>query len=198
MIRRRLHRRSIDVAVVLTAVVLCTWPLLGVGSAAVATQQLHVDQKVRQAVSITKPLDGAFVASKTGRANGSVSWEASTTNETGYKLVVSSDGTPALRDAAGNADVADMSWTPGAWSVGSSDRRFGFSATGDDADNEYGGNGDRWRGFRGRKTTEVARNRSGARPMTRTRVKLASEMGLDLPSSSNPEATVVATAMVNL
>jgi hypothetical protein len=196
--RRRLLRRPLDVVVALTSLVLCTWPFLGASSASLVQQQVHVDQRVRPSVSITRPIDGAFTARRSGRSSGEVDWGASTTSLTGYKLVVSSDSSPALRDAAGSgSSVADMPWTPAAWSVSGSDRRFGFTAKGDDAVGAYSG-GARWRGFRGGKTTEAARDRNGARPMTMTEVLLSAEMGSTLPTSSNPEATVVATALANL
>lgn len=195
---RRSHiRRGLDLLVAVTSLALVAWPFVGASSAALVQRQLHVDQRVRDSVSITRPLDGAFTAKHSGRSRGSVGWAASTTAGTGYKLVVSSDSAPALHDASGSNDVNDLDWSLGSWSVDGSHRAFGFSATGEDALGSYGSGG-KWRGFRGARTTEVARDRHGARPMTRTDVPLSSEMGASLPSSSNPDVTVVATAMANL
>ena len=158
---------------------------------------MTVDQTVNQAAVISMPLDGTFDINKNGLEIGSVDWEVYTSADEGFKLTVSSDGTPAMRDSAGGNSISDYRSDLASWSVAANDRRFGFSAKGDNALSGYG-EGTKWRGFKGRRALEVARRRKGPISMTRTTVRLASEMRRALPASSKPHTSLTATAMKNI
>lgn len=200
---RRTRRRALDVFVVLVAACLIAWPLLPSSTAATVGSALRedgvtVDEKVKQSALISQPLNGEFSLSRTGKTVGHVDWDVYTSANEGFKLSVSTDGTPAMRDSAAGSVVGDYRDDPAAWSVGAGDRRFGFSSEGDQALPSIYGQGTKWRGFSGRKPIEVARRRTGPVAVTRTKVWLASEMRSPLPSTARPKTWIIATAMMNI
>lgn len=199
MTRRRLRLRVTDAAVVLIAVGCCAVPLTSWSMAAgpdapIIQTGAAVDQKVMETAMISNPLNGSFRLSRSGRSVGSVDWDVFTSSRGGYKLLVSALDNPAIR--AGDGGVADYSNDPSAWSVGSSSRAFGFSVRGPHTMSIYG-DGAKWRGFTGRREVEVARRYRTPVASTRTTVRLSSEMGRKL-SSSSVSGTVVATAVLTL
>jgi hypothetical protein len=155
-----------------------------------------VDQKVLQSGVISNPLNGSFESGRSGRVDGSIQWDMYTSSPDGLKLVVSSDRTPAMRDSKNDVDVADYGSSPSDWSVGSTERRFGFSAVGGITLSRFG-DGSKWRGFDGKRPVEVAR-RGAALPVTRTTIKLRGEFGAALASDATPTANVRAIAVLNL
>lgn len=201
MARRRLRARSLD-AVILTVAIACLSTPFMAGSTAAPHDPLletgmTIDQRVRQSGLISYPLNAAFDVGRSGKSTGKIDWDVYSSSAQGFKLSISADGTPAMRDDAAGASIADYGASPSAWSVGAGDRRFGFSATGTEVLNGYDG-GTKWRGFVGRRSIEVARRTGGAAAATRTTVKLAAEMNSALPAKAKPKAWIVATAMTNL
>jgi hypothetical protein len=155
-----------------------------------------VDQKVLQAGVISNPLNGSFDTGASGKQSGSIQWDVYSSSPDGLKLLISTDRTPAMRDATHDVDVPDYGDTPSDWSVGANDRRFGFSVVGGIALSRFG-DGTKWRGFDGKRPVEVAR-RGAAMPVTRTTIKLQSEFGAALASDSKATANIRATAVLNL
>ncbi len=200
---RRARSRMLDLAVATVCVACVCAPLLPIVHAAdsasnpsVVESGGTVDQRVLENGMISNPLNGAFESGTSGRVDGSVQWDAYTTSASGLKLVVSSDRTPAMRDAQGGVDVPDYSATPTAWSVSDGDRRFGFTVTGDMTLGSLS-NGPLWRGFTGAKGVEVARK---AAPFGRTRTTLLLRAALAsrLGSDARPTANITMTAVPNL
>lgn len=193
----RICSRALDLVVVLCALALMSVPFWPSSNAATSSVPVTVDQEVRNTAMISRPVNGSFKADLDGKSNGKIDWVVYSSADEGFKLVVSSDRRPAMRDTKSSTSIADYGSSPKAWSVGSSDRRFGFSAQGDQALDAYGG-GSKWRGFTGTRSIEIARRRKGPVALTTTSVMLASEMRRPLPSNAKPHATVVATVMQNL
>lgn len=199
---RRLRSRLLDLAVATVCVACVGAPLLPVVNAAdgpensVVESSGTVDQRVLEGGIISNPLNGSFQPGGRGTVDGSFSWDLYSTNRDGMKLTVSTDRSPAMRDANGNVDIPDYAAAPSAWRVSGSDRRFGFSVSGGLALSRFE-DGARWRGFDGRRAVEIAR-RSGPVPRTRTTVKLRAEFAAPLASGARPTATVYATAVPNL
>ncbi|MBC7644775.1 MAG: hypothetical protein H7123_06590 [Thermoleophilia bacterium] len=198
--RGRARLRRADVAVLLVAIMLCALPFMPSVHAAgnsLVQSQINVDQKVRPAAMISQPQDAAFHAGRSGKSSGAIGWDIWTSSADGYKLVVSSDQTPAMQDRQADSSIGDMLADPAAWSVGSNERRFGFSARGVQALNRYG-NGSQWRGFRGTRGIEISRHTGSSVALTRTWLRVASEFNSALPAGARPVAHVTATAVPNL
>lgn len=198
---RRLRSRLLDLTVATVCVACVAAPFLPVSSAAdedaaVVESSASVDQRVLAGGVISNPLNGSFEAGGSGKRTGSVSWDLWGTGSDGLKLVLSTDRSPAMRDAQNGVDVADYGSTPEAWSVGASERRFGWTVAGGLTLGRYG-DGTKWRGFDGTRAVEVAR-RAAPTPRSRTTVKMAAEFGAALPANARPTATVRATAVPNL
>jgi hypothetical protein len=196
---RRPRLRPLDLVVTAVCVACLVVPLAAVSQAEERSQVEqggNVDQKVAESGMISNPLNGSFAAGGSGVVNGQIQWDIYTTSPQGMKLTVSADRTPALRDAANSIDIPDYSTDPKAWDVASGARSFGFTVQGDIALGRYDG-GDKWRGFTGGTSVEVARKKA-ALPATRTTVKLRAEFGAALPSGARPTANLVGTAVVNL
>lgn len=199
---RRLRSRLLDLVVATVCVACVCAPLLPIVNAASGPESSvvesvgTVDQRVLEGGMISNPIGGSFEAGGSGTVDGSVSWDVYSTNRDGVKLVVSSDRVPAMRDTAGNVDIPDFTAAPSAWSVGASDRRFGFTAKGALTLDRFEA-GAKWRGFDGAKGIEVAR-RGGPTPRTRTSVALRAQFGSPLAAGAKPSATVFATAVPNL
>lgn len=156
----------------------------------------NVDQRVLQTGWISNPLDASFASGRSGTQDGSVSWSQYASGRRGSKLVMSSTAVPAMRDSKNGVDIADYGSTPSDWSVGGSDRRFGFTVVGNIALSRFG-DGARWRGFDGTRGVEVAR-RGAAFPATRTTIKLRAQFASALASDAKPSAQIYATAVPNL
>jgi len=203
MAPRTMRSRLLDLAVTTVCVACVAAPLLPIVHAAssndrsVVESTATVDQRVAQHGTISDPLDGSFSDSSNGIANGAVSWEIYSTSAEGMKLVLSSDRSPALRDARNGIDVPDYTSSIGDWSVGSGDRRFGFSVLGDMSLEKRYDQGRNWRGFDGKRSVEVAR-RAGAFGATRTTVKLRAEYGSALPADARATANIRMTGVLNL
>lgn len=194
-----MRSRLLDLAVATVCVACMCAPLLASSFAAapaVVESGSTVDQRVLQSGVISNPLNGSFEAGGNGTRDGAVSWDLYTSAGDGMKLVLSSDRSPAMRDAQNGVDVSDVASTPSDWSVGSSERRFGFTVAGATTLNRFG-DGAKWRGFNGTRSVEVAR-KGAALPRTRTTVRLRAEFGTALASDARPTATVRATAVLNL
>lgn len=188
----------LDIAVTLVAMCLCASPFIPRSHAGNLSETgVKVDQKVKQTALITKPLSGRFDYSRSGVSTGQVSWDVYSSAGEGFKLVVSTDGTPAMRDSAAGSVINDFSTSLSGWSVGGGDRRFGFSSTGDAAISSYE-SGTRYRGFQGAQGLEIARRRKGPIAVTRTTLKLRGEFTNPLPSNARPKVLVIGTAMLNL
>ena len=200
-LRARARSRGADVIVTLVAMALIAAPFLTATHAAsnspLVQAQVDVDQRVRAAAMISQPQDSDFHVATTGRSTGVVGWDIWTSSPDGYKLDVTSDQVPAMQDGRSSTTVGDLGIDLGPWSVGANDRRFGFSARGDQALNRFD-NGTSWRGLTGTRGIEVARHTGGSVALTRTWVRLAAEMGSALPSGAHPTAHVTATAVPNL
>lgn len=196
---RRLRARLLDLAVATVCVACIAAPALPMVGAAEDEPVLetggNVDQRVLETAAISNPLNGSFEAGGSGIREGSIAWDIYSTAPRGMKLVIASDRTPAMRDAANGVDIADFGATPGAWSVAAKERRFGFSASGSLALQRFGA-GQKWRGFSGAEGLEVAR-RTIATPRTRTTVRLRAQFKSALASNSRPTANVTATAVPN-
>jgi hypothetical protein len=193
--------RLLDLAVVTVSLACICAPLMPVVHAAGSDDAVvesggHVDQRVLQAGIISNPLNGTFEAGRSGTVDGSIQWDTYTSSPDGLKLVVSSDRNPAMRDSQNGVDVPDYDATPSAWSVGGSDRRFGFTAMGGITLNRFD-DGKKWRGFDGKRPIEVAR-RGAAMGQTRTTIKLRGEFESPLASDARPTANIRATAVLNL
>jgi hypothetical protein len=192
------RRRFLDLAVTLVAVGLCAAPFVPAGTASFVETPVTVDQRVKAMSLISMPQDGAFTPKRSGRAQGSVAWDVYTSDSRGFKLVVSSPRSPAMRETRSGTNIADYG-DPRGWAVGRKGRAFGFSATGSQALSGYSG-GKLWRGFKGQRGIEIARRRQGATPVTKTTLKLTSEMGEDakFPADARLSASVTATVLVNI
>lgn len=198
---RRLRSRLLDLAVTTVCVACLAAPLLPTSNAAdegsaVVESASVIDQRVLAGGVISNPLNGTFEAGGTGTRDGSVSWDTWGTGSDGLKLVVSSTRTPAMRDAKNSIDVADYGSSPAAWSVGSTERRFGMTVVGSLSLGRFG-DGSKWRGFDGGRAIEASR-RAAPSPRTRTTIKLRAEFGSALPAGAQPKATIRATALPNL
>lgn len=193
--------RVTDGVVVTIAMILMATPFLpsvwAASDGAVIEAPMSVEQKVKSSSMISKPTDGHFDVDHDGKSLGTVNWDVFTTDTNGFKLVLSSTSSPAMRDMRGNSDIDDYSDSPTGWSVSGEQRRFGFSAVGARAMSEFGG-GRKWRGFDGLKGIEIARRRGSATAETRTTVRLASEMGNALPAGARPRAAIIATVVANI
>lgn len=194
-----MRSRLLDLAVATVCVACVCAPLLPTVLAADSTKQSLVesggviDQRVLEAGIISNPLNGSFESGGSGTRDGSIQWDMYSTSTRGMKLLVSSDRTPAMRDAKNGVDVGDFSSSFVDWDVSSSDRRFGMTATGPIVLSRFSG---KWRGFDGTRGIEVAR-RGAPIAQTRTTLKLRAEFGQSLPSGARPTANIVATAVPN-
>lgn len=194
-----MRSRLLDLAVATVCVACVCAPLLPTviaATPAVVESGASVDQKVLQAGYISNPLDGTFEAGHSGTVEGSFTWSQYTSGRKGAKLVISSDRTPAMRDANNSIDIADYGANPVTWSVGGSDRKFGFTAVGAIALNRFA-DGRNWRGFDGKEGLEVAR-RGNAFGAARTTIRIRAEFSSALPSDARPTANIRATALPNL
>lgn len=199
MSQRRFRLRLLDLAVTSVCVMCVAVPFIASSQAENRAQVEvggDVDQRVAESGMISNPIAGTFAAGGTGIVDGSIQWDVFTTSTSGMKLTVSSDRTPALRDTQNGIDIADYDADPKPWDVSGSARRFGFTVQGDMALARFGG-GDKWRGFAGSDSIEVARRKSPL-PATRTIVRLRGDFGSSLPSNARPTANILATAVVNL
>jgi hypothetical protein len=192
-----MRSRLLDLAVATVCVACVAAPALPFVHAqdSVVESGGSVDQRVLEGGVISNPLNGSFESGGAGIRDGSIQWDVYTTAARGMKLVVSSDRTPAMRDAANGVDVADYGSTPSSWSVSGSDRRFGMSAVGPMALSAFE-DGRKWRGFSGRSGIEVAR-RGAPTGRTRTTLRLRAQFASSLGSNARPTATVYATAVPN-
>jgi hypothetical protein len=154
-----------------------------------------VDQRVIEGGIISNPLNGSFESGHRGTVDGSIQWDLYSTARDGMKLLVSSDRTPALRDAKNGIDVPDYASTLGSWKVSGDRRAFGFSVAGPLTLSRFDG-GSKWRGFDGTRSIEVAR-RGAPIARTRTTVQLRGEFSSALPSDARATANVIATAVPN-
>lgn len=196
---RRLRSRTLDLAVASVCVALFAAPFVassGAIESSINENTADVDVRIPQIGIISKPQAGSFSGATSGIADGSIEWDLYSTSSAGMKLAVSAGRAPALRDGQNAVDIADLGATPGAWSVASGERRFGFSAVGNIVLARYDGGG-KWRGFDGRNSVEVAR-RAGVIGRTTTTIKLRGEYGAALASNATPSGDVTATAVVNL
>lgn len=195
----RFRSRLLDFAVATICVACVCAPLLPIVNAAspsVVESGGTINQKVMQGGVISNPLNGKFERGVAGTLDGSVQWDLYSTAKDGMKLSLSSDRTPAMRDAKNGVDVADYGAAPSGWSVSGSNNRFGMTAVGGLVLGRFA-DGGKWRGFDGSKPVEIAR-RGAPIPQTRTTVKLRAELGSALASDARPTANVRATAVLNL
>ncbi|MCW2920919.1 MAG: hypothetical protein JWL76_793 [Thermoleophilia bacterium] len=197
----RLRSRLLDLTVTTVCVACLSAPFLSSSSAAddgsaVVESAGVIDQRVLAGGVISNPLNGTFDAGGSGKHGGSVSWDLWGTGTDGLKLIVSTNRSPAMRDAKNGIDVADYGSTPETWSVGANDRRFGMTVVGSLSLGRFG-DGTKWRGFDGGRAIEAAR-RAAPTPRTRTTIKLQAEFGSALPAGARPTATIRATAVPNL
>lgn len=193
-------RRAADLGIAVVGVVLVLSPFIAQSFAgdAIIEQRIAVGQRIKAAAVVSPPATGRFVMDSGGLTTGAVSWDVFTTDSGGFRMTVNTDANEeALRDRTTGLSVADYSHSSSEWSVPAGQRRFGFSAVGDYALNEYG-DGSKWRGFEGRRGVLVARHGSGAAPMSRVTLRLASEMKSPLPDSANPKAYIYSTVTVNI
>lgn len=188
----------LDLGVVMLAVCLCAAPFIANGFASFVEIPVTVDQRVRSISMISLPQDGNFSPKRVGKSVGAVGWDVYTSDTHGFKLVVSSPRSPAMRDTRSGTNIRDYG-DPRAWVIRPQERAFGFTALGSQALSGYE-DGKVWRGLRGPRGVEVARRRQGATPMTRTSLKLVSEMGSSapLPAGARLTASVTATVLVNM
>jgi hypothetical protein len=196
-----MRSRLLDLAVSTVCVACLAAPFLPTTIAAddnpsVVESTGSVDQRVLAGGVISNPLNGSFESGGSGSRDGAVSWDIWGSGPDGLKLVLSTDRSPAMRDAKNGIDVADYGSAPENWSVGSSDRRFGWTVTGGLTLGRFA-DGGKWRGFDGTRAVEVSR-RAAPTPRTRTTVKLKAEFGSSLPAGARPTATIRATAVPNL
>lgn len=197
----RLRSRLLDLTVTTVCVACLAAPFLPSSSAAdegsaVVESASVIDQRVLSGGVISNPLNGTFDAGGSGKHAGSVAWDVWGTGSDGLKLIVSTDRSPAMRDAKNGIDVPDYGSTPESWSVGANDRRFGMSVAGSLSLGRFG-DGTKWRGFEGGRAIEASR-RAAPTPRTRTTIKLQAEFGASLPAGARPTATIRATAVPNL
>jgi len=183
--------------VAITLISLPFLPSVHAADTSLVQAQLNIDQTVRPVAMISQPQDADFQIDHSGKSTGAIGWDIWTSAPEGYKLVVSSDRTPAMQDSQAGASIGDMLGDPNTWNVGANDRRFGFSARGDQTLNRYG-NGSQWRGFTGTRGIEISRHTGSSVALTRTWLRLASEFGAALPSNAHPVAHTTATAVPNL
>lgn len=198
MVPRRLRTRLLDLAVTAVCLACFAVPFLPAVHAADSVVEGGgvVDEKVGQGAMISIPLSGSFERGRSGRVDGAVSWDTFTTARNGLKLVVSTDRSPAMRDARNGVDIPDYGDTPSDWSVSGTDRRFGFSVIGGLSLARFD-DGKKFRGFDGKRAIEVGR-RSNPIPLTRTAIRLRAEFGAALQSDARPTANIRATAVANL
>lgn len=194
---KRSRRVIADIAVCMFGAALCAWPFIATGSASLSDVPVNVNQKVAESTLISKPLDGKFDVKLSGRSTGSIDWDVYTSSTEGFKLSVSASTEPAMTDTTRGAVIGDLSSSFKPWSVAAGERRFGFSATGDQAKSSFA-NGDNWRGFTGRKSIELGRRKTGPVKLTRTTLLLSSEMRAALPAGATPRVTITGTTSVNL
>ena len=195
----RMRNRLLDLAVATVCVACVCAPMLPIVNAAspsVVESGGSVNQKVLQGGIISNPLNGSFESGRSGVLDGSVQWDLYSTAREGMKLMVSSDRSPAMRDAESSTDVTDYASTLEAWSVDSNANRFGMTAMGGLTLGRFDG-GRKWRGFSGKKQIEVGR-RGSPNAKTRTTIKLRAELGAGLPANARPTANIRATAVLNL
>lgn len=195
---RRTRLRLLDLVVTFVCMACIAAPFVAMSQAEERPQAElggDVDQTVGQSGMLSYPIAGTFQAGGSGTVDGSIQWDLFSTATDGMKLTVSSDRTPALRDAQNGIDIADYASEPQPWSVAGSARRFGFTVQGDLSLSRF--SGDKWRGFDGGTSVEAGRKRAPI-PQTRTMVKLRGEFGAALPSDARPTANIYATAVVNL
>ncbi|MCW2961667.1 MAG: hypothetical protein JWM25_1157 [Thermoleophilia bacterium] len=198
---RRTRSRLLDLLVATACVACVAAPALSIGYAAdvqapVSESGSSVDQKVLQSGILSQPLNGTFSNDTSGVVNGSVQWDLYSSSANGMKLLLSTDRSPAMRDAQNGIDVADLADEPKAWDVADNQRGFGFTVVGDFALNRFE-DGARWRGFDGKRGVEVARKKTAA-PRTRTTVRLRAEFDQALPANARPTANIRATAVAQL
>lgn len=194
-----MRSRLLDVAVASVCLALVAVPFVAISSAVeapITENTVDTDLRVPKFGLLSLPIDGSFGAGRSGRVDGSVAWDMYTSAASGMKLVVSADRSPALRDAQNAVDIPDAGSLPSPWSVGASERKFGFSAVGAFTLARFD-DGKDFRGFNGATGVEVAR-KGGIFPATRTTVKLRGEYGSPLASNARITTNLIATAVVNL
>ena len=186
-----MRSRLLDLAVATVCVACVCAPMLASGFAATNPSVVEsggtVDQRVKQSGWISNPIDLTFESGACGKLDGSVTWSQFTTGKKGAKLSVSADSKPAMDN------VDDYTTNPSAWSVGSGEKRFGFTVLGAISLNRFD-DGAKWRGFEGKRAVEVAR-RGTAFSAARTTIKLRAECA---SSGPRPTANIRGTAVPNL
>jgi hypothetical protein len=129
-----------------------------------ATDPVTVSVTVDDYISLSNPGDVtlANIVGTGGSSESSATWTVATNNDNGYKLELTTAGSPALAKGADTfADLADGG-TPIPWSVAAADSAFGFSAEGSSTPSALWGDPDsgsgNYRGFQGGSPIEVANN----------------------------------------
>jgi hypothetical protein len=194
----RTRIRPSDLLIVFLAVCCLASPFIPTSTAADSVYEtpIVVDQRVQPASVISEPLRASYTFRRSGRSMGNVTWAMSTSDDNGFKLVVSASTAPAMKLSDGTA-VSDYSDTLGDWAVQDNQRMFGFSVSGTRSISSFK-DGSQWRGFDGPRGIEVARRRGGASEQVSTTVRLASEMRASVPTGARASARVIATAVPNL
>jgi hypothetical protein len=194
-----MRSRLLDVAVTCVCMAMVAAPFIAISHAVeapISENTVDTDVKLPQFGLLSLPINGSYAATRSGRVDGSVSWDMYTSTSNGMKLVVSADRAPALRDSQNGVDIADAGATPAAWTVASGERKFGVSAIGAYTLARFD-DGTAFRGFAGTTGVEVAR-KGGIFPATRTVVKLRGEYGTALATDAKVTTNLIGTAVVNL
>lgn len=165
-------------------------------------------------ITITSPADLALTPAISedtgGTANGNTSWTVTTNNPAGYTLSIRAASSPAMQSSSASfSDYTISSVADFTWSVGSSERKFGFTPEGSHITTRYKDNGSVcnitsgsdtasacWDGL---STSNVVIAQSSQRNDTNgtaTTVRFRAEAGsTNQPPDGNYSATVVLTAI---
>jgi hypothetical protein len=171
----------------------------GIKVAGVASDSVEISVTVSEAISISSPGDISLSPEiiGSGSATGDVTWNLITNNDSGWKLELEADSSPAMQKGADYfADYTEATaGVPENWSVGNNDSEFGFSVDGSYAKSEYF-SGTRFEGFSGSTKIEVADDSlstpSGGAEVD---VNFRAEVGVDATQPSGLyTATITATA----
>src|SRR4051812_7466911 len=116
---RRIRLRLLDLVVTLVCAAVVAVPFVASSLADNSRPtQLEsggdVDQRVAESGVIPNPITPTFSANANG-LSGSIQWDVYTTSTAGMKLAISSDRTPALRDAQSGTDIPDYTSDPKSW-----------------------------------------------------------------------------------
>ena len=171
----------------------------GVKVAGIASDSVEISVIVSEAISISSPGDISLSPEiiGSGSATGDVTWNLITNNNSGWKLELEADGSPAMTKGVDFfADYTESTaGVPENWSVGNNDSEFGFSVDGSYAKSDYF-NGTRYEGFSGSSKIEVADD-SSSTPSggADIDVNFRAEVGIDKTQPSGLyTATITATA----